>query len=184
MPHRTAGASALMDALMDALKHAPLFTGLDDAQLAEVATLFKVKDVTTDDRFIEYNTASAELFIVLSGKVEVHIPMAPRLEVNAEFKQEEKQRLQTAGRHAKTVVAVLGHGDSVGEFALLRDARRTASARALEDSRLARVYCADLHRFFEKETAIGYRVMCNLGRILVERLSGTNAQLRDALEKG
>ena len=152
------GSSEEKTEILSILKQSKLFEGLDEKHLEKLAPLFKLKDVPAGHRFVEYKTASSELFLVVTGEAEVQIPLA--------------------GKQKASVLAKLFPGDSVGEFALLRDARRTATACALTDARLMRVYCADLQRLFEKEPTIGYHVLVNLGRVLVDRLSDTNLQLQ------
>lgn len=149
------------------LSKAKVCEGLAPEQLASLASLFSLERAELGDHIIEHDEQSKDVFIVCAGQVEVELPL-----IGAKIKT------------ASSAIAKLGPGETVGEFALLRTSRRTATARAVSDVTLLRAQADALLQMFEVQPAIGYRIFRNMSRILVERLSDTNMQLRSALSRG
>ena len=83
------------------LAEVPLFGSLSEAELAEVATRFEVKDVGPGVRLVGEGATGLSFFILRQGRASV-----------------------TAGGEE---IASLGPGDFFGEIALLRHGRRTAT---------------------------------------------------------
>ena len=92
------------------LRATPIFEPLPPAVLERMARNSVHSTVASGTVVIREGDVGDRFYVVASGRAEV----------------------ATAGRR----VAVLGHGDYVGEIALLRDVPRTATVTALEDSRL------------------------------------------------
>lgn len=146
-----------------ALRRSKICEGLDPTLIDSLANLFKPMTVVTGTQFIKHDSQSKEVFIIVSGVVEVEIPVV--------------------GKTSNSALARLKPGDSVGEFALLRDARRSASARAVNDVNLAVANSDEILKLFDLQPAMGYCVCRNLGRILADRLNDTNMQLRSELSR-
>ena len=146
-----------------ALKRSKICEGLEPGLIDSLATLFQPVTFATGSQFIKHDTQSKEIFIIVSGIVEVEIPVV--------------------GKSANSALARLKPGDSVGEFALLRDARRSATARAINDVTAIVGNSDEILKMFDHQPAMGYCVCRNLGRILADRLTDTNMQLRSELSR-
>lgn len=85
------------------------------------------------------------------------------------------------GRVAITVddklLAELSVGDFFGEIALMGDERRTASARAIGDTRLVGFFRPALQEWVERQPQMGAQFLLQLGQVLAERLRKTNERL-------
>ena len=146
-----------------ALQRSKICEGLELGLLNSLATLFKPVAFATGSQFIKHDTQSKEIFIIVSGVVEIEIPVV--------------------GKTTNSALARLKPGDSVGEFALLRDARRSATARAINDVTAIVCNSTEILEMFDLHPAMGYCVCRNLGRILADRLTDTNMQLRSELSR-
>lgn len=150
-------------AIVTALKRAKICEGLDDDLVQILSTVFQTHTVPASTQFIKHDAQSRDVFIIVSGIVEVEIPVV--------------------GKEANSSLARLKPGDSVGEFALLRDARRSATARAINDVSLIVASSDQVLKVFEEHPKLGYYVCRNLGKILADRLTDTNMQLRSELSR-
>ena len=149
--------------IVKALGRAKICEGLDSKLLEAFSGVFRELEAETGTLFIQHDSQSKDVFIIVSGIVEVEIPVV--------------------GKQTNSSLARLKPGESVGEFALLRDARRTATARAVNGVKLIAASSDDVLKLFDVYPALGYCVCRNLGRILADRLTDTNMQLRSALSR-
>ncbi|MBC7658142.1 MAG: cyclic nucleotide-binding domain-containing protein [Chitinophagaceae bacterium] len=151
------------ESIITALERAKICEGLDPAQIKKLAEAFKLLPVPVGTHFIKHDAQSKDFYIIVSGIVEVEIPVV--------------------GKQANSSLARLKPGDSVGEFVLLREARRSATARAVNDVVLVSANSVDVLKLFDEHPSLGYGVCRNLARILADRLTDTNMQLRSELSR-
>ncbi|RYZ79455.1 MAG: cyclic nucleotide-binding domain-containing protein [Proteobacteria bacterium] len=157
-------SDALSDSIIQsALAKAKICEGLDTGLLEILASAFQVNNAVQGTQFIKQDAQSRDVFIIINGIVEVEIPIV--------------------GKQGNSSLARLKPGDSVGEFALLRDARRTATARAVNDVQLIVASSDAVLSLFDQHPRLGYIVCRNLGRILADRLTDTTMQLRSELSR-
>lgn len=149
--------------IQTALERAKICEGIDASLVAILAKAFQVHAASQGTQFIKQDAQSRDVFIIASGIVEVEIPIV--------------------GKQGNSSLARLKPGDSVGEFALLRDARRTATARAVTDVQLIVASSDEVLSLFDQHPRLGYIVCRNLGRILADRLTDTTMQLRSELSR-
>lgn len=149
--------------IVTALGRAKICEGLDTNLLEVLAGAFKEIQANAGNQFIQHDAQSKEVFIIVTGVVEVEIPVV--------------------GKQGNSSLARLKPGESVGEFALLRDARRTATARAVTEVKLIVATSDDVLKLFDQHPALGYCICRNLGRVLADRLNDTNMQLRSVLSR-
>ncbi len=102
----------------DLIGMVPLFRGLPDEVLTEIAREAHVVTFLIDDTVIGEGEHGNALYIIVRGEVGV-------------YHQGENGR--------EKQLAVLGPGDFFGEIALLGDSVRTANVRALKESSLLRI---------------------------------------------
>ncbi|GIS54403.1 hypothetical protein Ct9H90mP29_14450 [bacterium] len=76
-----------------------------------------------------------------------------------------------------TIFASLETGDFFGELALLDEEPRSASAHAIQPSRLIGFFRTDLLTLMKIYPELGNKIMLNLARVLGERLRKTNEEL-------
>jgi CRP/FNR family transcriptional regulator, cyclic AMP receptor protein len=90
---------------------------LDEGKLAKIARVVRELRVPADVYVIREQRAGEAMYIVVSGKLHI----------------------LKRGTHDETLVQTVGAGDVIGEMALLNDARRVASARAVTPSVLLQI---------------------------------------------
>ncbi|RZA15162.1 MAG: cyclic nucleotide-binding domain-containing protein [Proteobacteria bacterium] len=146
-----------------ALQRAKICEGLEPDLLNILATAFHSQTVPASSEFIKHDAQSRDVFIIVNGIVEIEIPVV--------------------GKQNNSSLARLKPGDSVGEFALLRDSRRTATARAVSEVKLIVATSDEVLKLFDQHPRLGYIVCRNLGRIVADRLNDTNMQLRSELSR-
>ena len=86
------------------LKKVPLFAGLDDRELGEIAASMQERRVVAGEMVLEQGAAGAGFFVVEEGEAEVTVDGEPR--------------------------GTVGPGDYFGEIALLTGSDRTATVTA------------------------------------------------------
>jgi CRP/FNR family cyclic AMP-dependent transcriptional regulator len=96
--------SAVGTATAQMLKKVPLFAGLDDRELGEVAASMQERRVSAGETILEQGAAGAGFFVVEEGEAEVTVDGEPR--------------------------GTVGPGDYFGEIALLTGSDRTATVTA------------------------------------------------------
>jgi CRP-like cAMP-binding protein len=105
---------------LDHLRAVPLFAGLGKRELAELGTLADEIEVADGRALTREGASGHEFFVVLDGHVSVEI----------------------GGR----TVAQLGPGDFLGEIALIDGKPRSATTRAVGDTRLLVVGHREFHQ--------------------------------------
>ncbi|MDC8981943.1 DHA2 family efflux MFS transporter permease subunit [Mycobacterium marinum] len=122
----------------DLLGNLPLFAGLDAAALAELADRVEEVELQAGSYLFLAGDASDSLYVIRRGRVQV--------------------------LHGDIVIKELGRGEVLGELGLLIDAPRSASVRALRDSRLVRLTKAQFDQIADRG------VLAALVRVLATRL--------------
>jgi len=110
----------------------PLFASLSEAELADAAEWFEVKDVAPGVRLVGEGATGFSFFIVTDGALEV-----------------------TAGGG---VVGSLGSGEFFGEMALLGAGRRTATVTTTSPTRVLVLFGDDFRRLQASQPEIVARI--------------------------
>jgi len=141
------------------LKSIKIFEGLNEAELAKIATVMKYEKKTTASQLIVEDQRASEIFFILNGRVRI-----------------EMARIQGG---PPELLTTLNSGETVGELALARLGRRTASALTQMDSELCSCDAVELNALFDKHPEIGLRVFRNLTNVIADRLGDMNLMLRN-----
>ena len=110
----------------------PLFASLSEAELAEVAALFEVKDVRAGVRLVGEGTTGHSFFLIQDGEVSVSADGAE--------------------------VATLGTGAFFGEVALLAGGRRTATVTTTAPTRVLVLFGNDLARLRTRHPGVAAEI--------------------------
>lgn len=127
--------------------------GLSPAEVGTLASIMTEVTIPQDAHFIHEDSAGEDIFFIVRGQAEIHVP-------------------HENGK-GRTVLAAVGPGEPVGEFALARPGRRSATAQATTAIHALKTTSAELKELCEKNPNIGYHIYRNLLRVTVDRLEDT-----------
>jgi len=109
----------------------PLFAGLDAAAIADIMRLLRAQTVDADDVIVRRGDIARSMYFIAGGKVDIAL----------------------SGRHIS-----LGVGHFFGEIAVLRRARRSATATATARTNLLVLDASDFRMLMERDKRIAERV--------------------------
>jgi len=139
------------------LADSELLSGFTKSEIAVLEAFFHTLEVPAGDYLFRYGDQGAELFVIMSGDVEILLPYSKR---------------------RKLRLAKFGPGMTVGEIAFLEPGPRAADARATEDCKLAVLKRDALKRLCRKHQKLGMQLLLSLGHDLSQDLRRTDAELR------
>jgi CRP/FNR family transcriptional regulator, cyclic AMP receptor protein len=127
----------------------PIFAGLNEAALSELAD--EVEDVAVQKNgvIVREGEAGNRMFIIHSGRVEV---------------------LKYLDQPHETVLAVFGPRDFLGEMSMIECVTRSASLRAIEETFLFALKGTALYRLYRRQPDQYAIVILNIARDLSRRL--------------
>src|SRR3954451_5438518 len=125
--------SAVARASADVLKRVPLFSGLDDRELEQIAATMRERRFAQGDTVTEEGAGGAGFFVVEEGDAEVTVDGAPRGTISA--------------------------GDYFGEIALLTGSDRTATIKATSDMICWGMTPWDFRPLVESNSAIAWKLL-------------------------
>jgi CRP/FNR family cyclic AMP-dependent transcriptional regulator len=143
----------------DMLKDIRIFHGLSPDDLSKLAKIMTYEKRPTASQLVREAQKASEVFFIINGRVRI-----------------EMARLQEG---SPELLTTLGSGDTVGELALARNGRRTASALTQTDSELCVCDANELNSVFDKHPEIGLRVFRNLTNVIADRLGDMNFMVRN-----
>ena len=141
------------DPILTLLKSIPMFENLLDKELSEVVRLTHERNYKIGEYIFKKLAPAEGMYVILDGLVDIIDP-----DTNTNF-------------------ASLETGDFFGELALLDDEPRSASATAMQPSRLIGFFRTDLLTLMKRDPELGNKILLNLSRVLGERLRKTNEEL-------
>jgi CRP/FNR family transcriptional regulator, cyclic AMP receptor protein len=118
---------------VDVLKKVPLFAGLDDRELEQIAGSMRERKFSAGDTVTAEGAGGAGFFVVESGEAEVTVDGAPR--------------------------GTIGAGDYFGEIALLTGSDRTATITAKTDMQCWGMTPWDFRPLVESNSAIAWKLL-------------------------
>ena len=144
----------------EALHSCELFTGLSDEEVEQVAAIAAVETYQAGQEIFAERQPADRLFILSSGRVQMHIHLGSSLQPDRELTVEEVEP-----------------GRVFGWSSLVTQQRFTASARALEPVTVVVIEAADLNALFDRNAHIGFVVMKQLAKVVASRLNHTRQRL-------
>lgn len=135
-----------------AIQNNYLVYGLTDDQLRSVSDLANERILVEGEMLCRQGESGGELFIVLDGRFCVQTSEGDEL-------------------------AEIGPNSVVGEMGLIESRPRSASVQALTDARVAAIRSSDLREEMVTDGHLGFLVLCNITRVLSERLRQADQKL-------
>lgn len=142
---------------LETLHGMPLFRHLTYQELVRVMNIIGVREFVADERVIEEGADGDEMFIVLTGKVQVH--------------------------SGGTGIVELGPGEHFGEMALIDRAPRNASVSSCGDTQLMSIRRRDFFDTLRKDHDVAVKLLWSFLGVLTDRLRSTSSSLNDVQEQ-
>ncbi len=143
---------------IDFLKSTPFFLGFSDRQIELTNEFLHERQFAKEEHIFEIGHPGAALYLIESGEIAIEIP------------QEKSESIR---------VATLAAGSFFGELALIDEAPRSASARALVDTKVLALPRSELDRMREQSPHLGAMVYRSLAQITSARLKSTLERLQN-----
>ena len=147
---------------MAILKRVPLFKNMKKSSLKEFEKLLHRRTYKADEAIFWEGEPGVGMYIVQEGTVAIYKGTS----------EKEKEEL-----------AKLAHGEFFGELALLDESPRSATAMALEDSKILGLFRPDLLELIDRKPRLGNKFLFNLSLLIGERLKHTNEELQTLWDK-
>lgn len=139
------------DAKLDALiKRVELFNGLTRDEVAKIFSKGMTMHCVKDEVLFHKGNTGNQMYVVLGGKIGIY--------------------------DGKKIIAVLRTGDMFGEMSLVTAEPRSATAKAMENSKLFVLSQTTFERLLTKRVSI--RILMNIIKTLSHRIKETNAQIK------
>lgn len=140
-----------------------LFDGMSVNETKLATLMAYSKELKTGELLFSEGDVSNEMYIVLEGKIELY--------------------LDERFHNAEHVLIQSTKGDMFGEMGLFREAKRSASARAKENTKLLILNQKVMKTLQKRYPEIAAKLFHNLANNLVHSINRTNTQLESALDK-
>ena len=135
-----------------AIQNNHLVYGLSDEDLVCLAEIATERTFEPGEALCRQGDVGTDLFIVLSGRLSVRFGDGEQL-------------------------AELMPGSVVGEMGLVEPRNRSATVVSIETSRVAAISQTDLRQLLVTDGNLGFIVLCNITRVLSDRLRQTDEKL-------
>lgn len=148
------------------LRRIDVFSGLNEQQLEQIATIAREKRLSRGDIVLEENEQSQEMYLIAEGEVEILI----RVDVTS------SPFLTVDGQAA---IVRLGAGQVFGEMSLVDQGVRSATIKCAQDqTRLIVVPRREFMQLCETDSQMGFTVMRNIASDLSFKLRSRNLAWR------
>ncbi|HQD54707.1 MAG TPA: Crp/Fnr family transcriptional regulator [Peptococcaceae bacterium] len=138
------------------LRAIPLFSGLAEAEVEKIATLFSEKTYQPGQSIVNCGEPAKEFFLIQNGLVRVY-------------------RLNESGE--QVVLALLGGGDCFGEMGLFTDSFRTAWVEAITDVKVYQMHKVDFRNLLLATPELCWQML----GILSQRLAKMDEQMENLI---
>jgi CRP-like cAMP-binding protein len=145
--------------LINVLQAIPLFHELSEEQFNTIAEISHIVEISKDDTLFSEGDKEDYLYIVLEGRIAIEIssPTRGRLRIYT------AEPMDIVGWSSVTPVV----------------RQRTASTRAVLDSRLVALDAQTLRKLGDEDPELGYIIMRRIANVVAGRLMATRLQLLD-----
>lgn len=154
--------SNLQETTLQILRSVPLFQGMNRSELYEFEKIFHRRFFKADEIIFWEGEPGVGMYIIEDGLVAI-------FKDSASGEREELARL--------------GKGEFFGELALLDESPRSASAIALEDTKILGLFRPDLMSLINRKPRLGNKFLLHLASLIGERLKHTNEELQSLWSK-
>lgn len=140
--------------MIELLQGIPLFAGLPSGQLQSIADKCSTRTFKAGTILFRENEIGTTFYLVLSGAIKIY----------------------TTNKHGEDkIMSILAVGDSFGELALLDGKPRSATAQAIEDTKVLSLAAKPFQLLLKEH----FDINLNILKQLSARLRETNQQVQD-----
>jgi CRP-like cAMP-binding protein len=144
------------------LKNCELFENISQSILEKLAELLHERKFEKDEVIFSQDEPASAMFLIESGKVLIY----------REGSGDEKQELATLEKQ-----------DFFGELAICEDHKRTASAVAIEETKIQVLFRQEFLKFAHRNIEHGFKILLNLARMVGRKLRDVNHRYYKLFEK-
>jgi CRP-like cAMP-binding protein len=134
-----------MPEIKDSLLHFDLFTDLTDEMLAKVANLCQLESYDRYQTIVEHGSPPDKFYLIQEGTVRIFT--AP---------------IGKTQRLSDSLKITLGTGQSFGEMGLIDSGARSATVKAITETKLIVIDCDQFRELIETDVNLGYQIMKNI----------------------
>ncbi len=151
------------DHVIKVLSNNVLFKDLTSSELQTVSNFLHIRHYRPAELIFRQNEIGVGMYIILKGKVDILI-----------------ENHSAGDEDTGDFITRLEEGDLMGELSLIEEnSRRTASARAMNESSLLGFFQPDLKNLLQSHPEIGGRILLRLSQVLGRRLSETATKITE-----
>lgn len=154
--------SGQKESIFSILKKVPLFKGMSKSELNEFDKILHRRKYKENETIFYEGEPGVGMYIVQEGAIGIY---------------------KNTGDLAKEELAQLSAGEFFGELALLDESPRSASAIAMEDTRILGLFRPDLLGLIDRKPRLGNKFLFQLAMLIGERLKHTNEELQTLWSK-
>ncbi|MEW6053473.1 MAG: cyclic nucleotide-binding domain-containing protein [Nitrospirota bacterium] len=144
-----------VDRIDSILSRIPIFQGISTREMKTLTRIMHQREYRAHETIFHQDDVGLGMYIIIEGNVGI---------------------ICEPEQHS---LAELGEGDFFGELALLDDAPRSATARAMTPCRILCFFKPELLSLIERNPRLGSKILFRLAWTIGERLKKTNEQVRD-----
>lgn len=143
----------------DFLSKIPIFKFLPEEDHISLVSLWKVKTMKAGEVLFRKGEPGSAMYVIEEGEIEIILPVDPPVN--------------------EVQLSILKEGEFFGELSLFADTPRTATARALADTRLVEMQRGDFITFVMERPSIGISMLSEMAK----RLQLTNELITSLASK-
>jgi CRP/FNR family transcriptional regulator, cyclic AMP receptor protein len=140
----------------EVLRRYTYFAGITDEGLKQIAMIADEQAIPGNTRIFNEGDSASHMLIITQG------------EINIEFQ---------LGSGELRIVDTMVAGDLLGWSALVEPYKMTANGTTTKNTELIRFDGIKLRQLCEKDSAVGYRLVMQIAKLLAHRLEGASVQL-------
>ena len=148
----------------EGLRSVSIFADLTDDEFRRIGELCAESRCAAGEVVFVEHTEGSEMYLILEGEISI--------------------QLELANEEDAMPLVSLGKGEVFGELSVVDASPRSATARALEDSRFLVLKKEDLDNLMESDHTLGFKVMRSVAKLVCRRVRATNQKILDNVSWG
>jgi len=152
-----------MKVLRDALKNTMIFSDLDEAELDILVSLMKKAKFDQGEIVFREGEEGDTMYVILDGSINIFVPLANETEIS---------------------LATMKKGNFFGDMAIIENAPRSASCKALESCNLIALNRSNFYDIIRRHPETALKILYRMMNIMAERFKTSGAALSEMVRWG